>query len=228
VLKKVWEKLINVTKEGVAFDPALLNDPVAMETRWTPLVHDGASFRTHILTKKGKERIEFRPAPHALLIAAAFIAVGVVFSVILTICMEEAQNDDLLVPAALGIIIAWVGIVRMYMLNIPIVFDTAIGYFWKGRVKPEEMFIDNSDKMLKKCVSLNQVYALQIVAERCHRRRSYYYSYELNLVLRDGKRMNVIDHGDIKNVRADARALSELLGKTIWDAAGNPEGTPLH
>jgi hypothetical protein len=39
---------------------------------------------------------------------------------------------------------------------------------------------------------------------------------------KDGKRVNVIDHGDLEKVRTDARTLAEFLNKPVWDAADNP------
>ncbi|MGD9320846.1 MAG: hypothetical protein PVH99_12810, partial [Desulfobacteraceae bacterium] len=45
-----------------------------------------------------------------------------------------------------------------------------------------------------------------------------YYSYELNLVLRDSKRTNVMDHGDYEKLREDAQTLSQFLEKPVWDA----------
>jgi hypothetical protein len=51
--------------------------------------------------------------------------------------------------------------------------------------------------------------------------KSSYYSYELNLVLDDGRRINVIDHGNLDRLRSDAQPLSRFLDKPVWDAAGS-------
>jgi hypothetical protein len=48
--------------------------------------------------------------------------------------------------------------------------------------------------------------------------KNSYDSYELNLVLRDGRRLNVIDHGTLHAIREDARILADYLGVSIWDA----------
>jgi hypothetical protein len=37
------------------------------------------------------------------------------------------------------------------------------------------------------------------------------------LVLNDGSRINVIDHGNLKRIREDAAALAEFLGKPLWE-----------
>ena len=44
------------------------------------------------------------------------------------------------------------------------------------------------------------------------------YNYELNLVLKDGERINVVDHGNLKKIQDDANTLSNFLGKPVWDA----------
>ena len=41
--------------------------------------------------------------------------------------------------------------------------------------------------------------------------KSSYYSYELNLVLHDGSRINVVDQGNLKRLRSDANTLSQFL-----------------
>ena len=42
-------------------------------------------------------------------------------------------------------------------------------------------------------------------------------SYELNLVLQDGERLNVVDHGSFDVLREDAAKLGEFLGVPVWD-----------
>jgi hypothetical protein len=51
--------------------------------------------------------------------------------------------------------------------------------------------------------------------------KNSYYSYELNLVLNDGSRINVVDHGNLKQLRSDTQTLSQFLGKPVWDAIRN-------
>jgi hypothetical protein len=48
--------------------------------------------------------------------------------------------------------------------------------------------------------------------------KNSYYSYELNLVLDDGSRINVVDHGNLDRLRSDAQTLSRFLDKPVWDA----------
>jgi len=43
-------------------------------------------------------------------------------------------------------------------------------------------------------------------------------SYELNLVLKDGSRRNLVDHGNLPALRDDARELAGFLIVPLWDA----------
>ena len=65
---------------------------------------------------------------------------------------------------------------------------------------------------------LDSIHALQLISEYCRGNKSSYYSYELNLVMEDGSRMNVVDHGNQAKLREDAQTLSTFLDKPAWDA----------
>ena len=47
--------------------------------------------------------------------------------------------------------------------------------------------------------------------------KSDYKSYEMNLVLKDGERILVIDHGDQKQVESDAAMLAVFLNVPVWN-----------
>ena len=65
---------------------------------------------------------------------------------------------------------------------------------------------------------LSAIHALQLVSEHVRGNKSSYWSYELNLVLGDGSRINVVDHGNLDQLRADAQTLAGFLNKPVWDA----------
>ena len=70
----------------------------------------------------------------------------------------------------------------------------------------------------------DHIHALQIVSEYCGGGSSSgkirsFVSYELNLVLKNGERINLCDHGNIVRLREDAARLAEFLGRPLWDAA---------
>ena len=94
------------------------------------------------------------------------------------------------------------------------VFDKMKSSFWKGRKTPEKGFPQN---VPKDCVHLQDIHAIQLISEFVSGKSSYY-SYELNIVKKDGSRLNVIDHGSKAKLKQDDHALSMFLNKPIWDA----------
>jgi hypothetical protein len=90
----------------------------------------------------------------------------------------------------------------------PITFDKQSGYFYKGKPQMTYGMIDPTNTSM---IPLNSIHALQIVSERVSTKNSSFLSYEINLVLSDKKRVNVVDHGNLDKIQADAKQLGEYL-----------------
>ena len=78
--------------------------------------------------------------------------------------------------------------------------------FWKGK---------KTDS-----INLENIHAIQLIRE-CVAGDSEspsFYSYELNLVLDDGERRNVIDQGGQGRVVKYAEQLGQFLDVRVWDA----------
>lgn len=71
---------------------------------------------------------------------------------------------------------------------------------------------------LKVFAKFEEIHAFQLLTERHTGNEGGYYSFELNLVLINGKRINVIDHGNKESIREDAIVLSAFMDKPVWDA----------
>jgi hypothetical protein len=220
MLKKLAMKLKMMAEGQASFDPSTLDDPVAMQTEWTPARGGGASFKTHKLVTAGTNRLEFRAAAGARVFYSIFLLIGVGVVVGFTFALVAGKipkiDPGLIIPFLVGTVFAGVGGALLYFGTAPIVFDTQKGYFWKGRKAPDEVFNKSSIKHLAK---LEEIHALQLISEYCRSDKSSYYSYELNLVLQDATRINVVDHGNKAKLREDAATLSAFLDTPIWDAA---------
>lgn len=203
------------------FDPGTLGDPVALRTAWSPARGGGANFRTHRLVRTEPHRCEFRPAPGATLFAAFFFLVGagLVGAIAYAAARTPRDTEPMAIAVAMfiGLVFATIGAGMLYAGRTPIVFDKSSGWFWKGRKDPEHVF-DRSK--LKNFAPLRDVHALQLLSEYCRGNKHSYYSFELNLILGDGRRINVVDHGSREKLREDAAALAAFLGKPLWDATG--------
>lgn len=219
MLEKLKAKLRMLTTVPQPFDPSRFGDPLALSTAWTPARGGGSSFRTHKMIRVGMNRIEFRPSIGALIFYLLFLLIGLGLTTAIAASHLSSGNFtvgmETIVPMLMGLLFASIGGFMFYTGTTPIVFEKGRGVFWKGRKGPDDaMDIRSRDRFVR----LDNVHALQLISEYCRGNKSSYYSYELNLVLADGKRVNVVDHGNRDRIRQDAQALATFLGKPLWDA----------
>jgi len=204
---------------GEGFDPSTLDDPLATQTAWTPAAPGGASFRTHRLIQPSPNRVAFAPTRAAKAFYLLFLLAGSGVLLFQFNRIRLAQVDLLAeggyVPILVGAVFAIVGACTYWFGSTPRVFDRELGAFWRGRTAPSPMgSVARSDS----CAPLSSIHALQLLCEYVSGSKQSYYSYELNLVLDDASRINVVDHGNLAELRADAQTLSRFLDKPIWDA----------
>lgn len=74
-------------------------------------------------------------------------------------------------------------------------------------------FSDHRRSGAKKAVMKN------IAPKYIENEKTDFYRYELNLVLENGSRVNVLSHGNKQKIREDAQAISQYIGKPLWDEA---------
>lgn len=108
----------------------------------------------------------------------------------------------------------FLGVYKFIKYNAAVVFDKNIRYFYKGTSKKNGGIINENDE---KYISFSKIHALQIVQKIAGTRKSSYYSYELNLVLKDATRINVVDHGNLKVIQSDAKMIGDFLNVSVWD-----------
>lgn len=193
------------------FDPSHLGDPKAMQTDWTPANGSNANFRTHKLVKVNSNRLEFRASIglKLLLFVVIFFGIGgVIFG------YYEGFSVRMIATMSTGLLFVIAGIYGLYLYTTPIVFDKRSGFFWKGRKAPDKV---SDRKVLKHFAELEEIHALQLISEYDEEKKENY-NYELNLVLKNGNRIIVVDHGDEDKLRKDAHTLSAFMEKPVWDA----------
>ncbi|MFC1839938.1 hypothetical protein ACFL1N_10185 [Thermodesulfobacteriota bacterium] len=219
MFKKFMEKILGLESDPVSFDPSFLKDPVAKLTGWTPAKEGGTYLRTHKLVAINSNRLEFRACMGAILSYFVLMFFGISlltgFYFFSLYSGEPFFNIVTIIGWFVGLTFAGAGGSLLYFRTVPIVFDKRTGYFWKGRKAPDEVI---DQRPLKHFVELEQIHALQLISEYVSENKYSYNSYELNLVLEDGKRINVIDHGNRNKLREDAGTLSDFLEIPVWDA----------
>jgi hypothetical protein len=200
-------------KRRELLNPSMFNDETATRTSWYPLKRGGANFRTHKISDKGGIEIFFVPTLGAYLMPLIFSLSGLIplYMYFTNDALRESISGFMYVIPFVPMI---VGVVLFRKFTKKIVFSGSEGVFYKGR-KPDVPPAQAS----KNFALLNDIYALQIIRERVRSSKSSYNSFELNLVLKNGERLNVIDHGNLKRLREDAAQLAVFLKVPVWDAA---------
>lgn len=180
-----------------------------------PLKSGGANFKTHLLVEKKRGILEFVPSNGFILFISIFLIVGLVFlSVILyKLFISKNYNFELshLFIGLFPIIFIAVSVYMMYENFKPNQFNKTKNRYTKGHQK----------RVIKKSsidISLSKIIALQLIGEIVSGNDSNYSSFELNIVMDDGERFNVVDHGNLKSLIRDAEWLSEFLSVPIWHA----------
>lgn len=211
---KTWIKKTGVIEP---FDPSRFNDPLAEEVEWSPQKRGGSNFHTHRLTSVDMHRLEFRATLGAKIFAGVFMIVGIGFPILFhTVGFGSGNSGQaMLFVWVFGLIFTGVGGAIYYVMNKPRVFDKFADMYWRGHKKPDYIYKPEEEKHAAK---ISSIHAIQLLREYVKSDKTSYYSYELNLVLNDGRRMNVIDHGNKVEITEDARKLGEFLDVPVWNA----------
>jgi hypothetical protein len=200
-------------------DLSRFDDPVAAQTDWSPANGGGSSFTTHTIAKVSPYRIEFQASGGAKVFSMIFslMGIGTIFGFSFFHFSNGTFSISLgaVAPLLFGIIFFFIGAGLFYYFTTPIVFDKKKAFFWKGRKDPYDDFVINT---VKDFARLDEIHAIQVVPENYRGNNVSYRSYELNLVLKDGRRINVVDHGNESRLREDALTLSRFIEKPVWDA----------
>ncbi len=198
-------------------DPLIFKDPLATKIDWIPVTKNkGANFASHQLKKISPDIMKFVPTWMTYILSGTLIIMGFGAMMIMYYTAKWILPPWLI---ALAVVIA--GCIALYMMTIPIVFDKTTGVFLKGRRQAAEL---TNLVRGKKSAKLEDVRALQILARQVMdydsdtRMNRSYFTYELNLVMKDTNRLNVVTIGNIAKLREDAEVLAEFLDKPVWDA----------
>lgn len=201
-------------------DTKKFNDELAEEINWSPVSNIQGGICSRRLNQVGPNRLAFRPTLPMWMFALVFIVFGIL--ILYLSFRVEFQGVTPVLAAAIFLVI---GTVLVYVNLVPAVLDKQEGWYWKGWKSPAHTMNPG-----KNAAKLNQVHAIQLLCKigvrpgsnnRGHRHQPLE-AYELNLVMRDTSRLNVICHGNLAKIREDARLMSRFLGKPLWDVADKP------
>lgn len=188
-------------------DPSQFNDPVAEKCGWEPLKSATANFNTHQLRKLGDKALAYKPTPLTLIMGIAFVVVGV--GVLVAYSTGAIEHWVALVA---GFVFTGAGIIISAQGTTPITFDIQSKTFCRGRSR-------------KQCTPFDQIHGIQILTKIGKvnndsdniQRVSYFYAYEINLVLHEGSRIYVMAYTNRDKAINDAGLIADMINVPIWD-----------
>jgi hypothetical protein len=216
-----------ITKKAADSVSLRFADPVSEQTEWSPMneqlsgFHRFISSPTYKLLNINSARIEFKTTILARFACVFDLIMGMVFLGFLTFIFSlNSFKLDLVMVAIIIIAIcaAVFGVLRIYNISMPLVFDKSIGFFWKGKTSPCSACVKG---VLKHSANLEEIHAIQLISDfhPSNSSSNAYYSYEMNLILIDGRRLNLDANMNMSAMREQADTLSRFLGKPVWDAS---------
>lgn len=206
---------MTLSHEQLPLDTARFADPLAARVGWTPVARSGSSGPTHRLKEVGQDRVEFCRTRTLTVLAILVLTLGIAMcclGLLLLAGFDISKHNAGGTPIVLfGAVFIACG---AYLLGPAgtAVFDRRIGWFHKGNPPPS---LDAPG-----VIRLSTIHALQILGEDCTTSKGQSYrSFELNLVLKDGTRHNVVDYNGLVEIREDACRLARFLKVPVWDVA---------
>lgn len=185
-----------------------------------PLKSGGSNFKTQLLVEKKKGILEFVPSIGLIAFLSVFFIVGsgFLFFALYKLFISLDYNFEMghLIFGFVSILFLTVSLFMGYENFKPNQFNKLTNRYTKGKQK-------NVIKKNAIDIPLSKIIALQLIGEIVSGNDSNYNSFELNIVMDNGERFNVIDHGNLKSLIQDAEWLSEFLNIPIWHAESSTE-----
>lgn len=164
------------------------------------LIKNGPKFCSHRLSMSSDQQVAtIKPTLGAMALCYFYIVLGVVLLVLSLLAYFKAdqQFDFALFVAAFGIAIGTFGASLLRPFLHPAKFD-----------KTTQDFSNNNERI----VELSNIRSLQLNDKVVMAGGGQNYPcYELNMLTANGRRINILNHDDLAQMRKDATILSQLL-----------------
>jgi hypothetical protein len=134
------------------------------------------------------------------------------------IILQPIQDIEPAWESIFGLVFVVMGLGFGYRGSTPVVVDKHLGASWTGWRAPGSA---EAARDRKNAAALADVRAVQVIPERLRHTESLL-SYEINLVLANGSRLNLVDHSIQSVIREDAQTLGAFLDVPVWDASSFP------
>lgn len=214
MFEKLKQKLQDLQKSQASnVDTQRFNDEIANRTEWFPLKSGGANFKTNILVKVSSSIYRYQLSLGGKIFIGIFAVVGLATGVGGLLALIGGTMIGLFF-LLFGTVFSGAAYLMYRTMGAHIIFDATLGFLRRGKELPK---LSGDIQKKNDLIYFNDIHAIQIISERVRSKNGSYLSYELNLILKDASRFNVVDHGNYAQINEDAQTLSSFLGKPIWD-----------
>jgi len=199
-------------------------DKVINLTSWKALKSGGKKFKSHNLIKVNDHQIIFKISKRTIALYTFMFLLGLLTVIIFlfgnVLGMDGSGNP--LYGIAIGFVFMLVGSFLLITQSAQINLDNKLPAFWMGKLDANAIINKNS---LEAYASLKELHALQVIKEFLPDnssnegwRRKGLTSYEINLVMNDGSRINILDHGNKKEIDRQAQEIATFFNVPLWHA----------
>lgn len=214
----------------VSFEAKLnsFNDDLAKEIEWKSLNKGSSNFKNRYLSHKVTGDIAFKPTIFSIIFGSVFLFAGLLIiyflsqlkyfpiSEVLTnpisairiffqLLQQSVYSEEIYI-LLFGLVFFLVGLFLLYAFVKPIGFSSRGKYFYKG-----------FSFLKHKIISFNDIHAIQILSSLNRGSNSSYMTYEVNLVLNNKERVNIVTHPNSETAKNNADELSSFLSVPVWD-----------
>ncbi|WP_299878942.1 hypothetical protein [uncultured Cocleimonas sp.] len=167
------------------------------------ILQKGPKFRSHKVIFE-ENVADLKPTMSSLWFCLVYIVVGLFLLMLAAIVYHnKKQLDFTLFLGGIGIAILTFGITLVMPFVKQVTFD-----------KDRGTFKNNIDRAVK----LENIITFQILNKMVTSKHGLSYPcYELNMLTKNGRRINVLNHNDIEQLTSDAQMLAEFLDVELID-----------
>lgn len=205
--------------------PEIPRDAIVSNSKlWESIANESSNFKSQKLVENHRHNLfEVQTTAEAILFNLLFVLLGLfslIVAVLVFILMEKPAGYAGIIPAIVGSVFLWFALSTMRPKKMA-VFDLNKKQFFKEGEDTQDIL----PLIHQKSIPFVDIHGLQILevfhpARNLHHRHSTrshsYYSYELNLILKNSKRINVMSHGNKGDMILDAKRLAKVLFVPIW------------
>lgn len=184
------------------------DEAIAQQISWKPIQNNGNPV-TNMILKSIEGTLEFHLNIVSRFFYFSLIILGLVFTLYATVELLSYNFQSTLWSILLGFTLTGVGIYMFSRQALPHVFDKNKNLYFK-----ENENLEREDE-----TPLNAIRALQVISYTQEEKGKSVQQAELNLVLKNGKRVYVCSYNEneYERVEEDAKKIAQYINKPIWN-----------